>query len=88
MDKEAEATDSPLAEVAADALDELLARDPKGLTLEDKGRAIEILVREFRKARKEWERKDAEAHAKGKHGRGPKRELPEGAKTIYDLTLG
>ena len=82
-----EEIDSPLTEVDSDALDELLARDPEDLTVEDKEGAIALLVGEARRAREVWEKKDAEAHAGGKYGRGPKREIPEGARTIYDLGL-
>lgn len=78
---------SPLNDVEEEALDVLLSRDPEGLSKEDTDKLIALLVPKLRAERKAFEEADAEAHKKGKHGRGPKRELPEGANSIYDLKL-
>lgn len=79
--------DSPLNDVDENSLDELRKRDPEELTPQEREKAIELLVPKLRAERAKWQAEDDAAHKKGKYGGGPRRELPEGVTSIYDISL-
>lgn len=77
--------ETPLAQANVDSIDLLLQADP--LKLRKRSEDMEALVQHFELKQKEFQEKEEAAAKKGKHGRRPKRDIPEEGLQLGDIKM-